>query len=142
MAENSGVGGFEPEIVVLYCEQSVASDKAFKFVSIRPLGFKARAVTLPCSSKVEPAHLLKIIEEGVDGIEVVGCPEGQCRFLVGNIRAEKRIAYTRHLISETGMGADRLGMTRGENISAEKLLQIAEARANIVKPLGPNPMKK
>lgn len=142
MAEKSSATDYEPQIVVLYCEQSIARDAASKSVSIKPGGFKVRMVALPCSSKMEVPHLLKIIEEGADGVEVVGCPDGQCQFLVGNVRAEKRIAYARRLISETGLGEDRLGMTRGENISAEKLYQVAEQRANAVRPLGPNPMKK
>ena len=142
MPKEASAGDFEPEIVLLYCEHSVNSGSGKSSLSLKTSGFKARTAVLPCSSKVEVGYLLKILEEGADGVEVVGCPEAQCRFFVGSNRAEKRVAYARSLISEVGMGAERIGMTRGEKISAERLSEVASLRSGAVKALGPNPMKK
>lgn len=141
MDEGTSNGEFAPEVVLLYCQHCVAEDADPATISKATIGFKTRAVMMPCSSKVEVTHLLKLLEQGADGVQVVGCPDGRCRFLVGSVRAEKRIEYARHLLDETGIGADRLGMDRGDGMSAEELMAVVERRASTVRPLGSNPMK-
>jgi F420-non-reducing hydrogenase iron-sulfur subunit len=133
---------FDPEIVVLYCQHCVAANGNVTIASQQMRGLTVRPVMMPCSSKVEVPHLLKILEEGVDGVELVACPEDKCRFLVGSLKAEKRIQYASRLLEEIRMGGQRLGLSRKEKLSAEELLGLAEARARAVRPLGPNPMKK
>jgi coenzyme F420-reducing hydrogenase delta subunit len=141
MAGNVDVADFEPEIVVLYCQHCVAEDVNVAAAAKAVSGFKPRFEVMPCSSKVEASHVLKLIERGADGVAVVGCPEKRCRFLVGSTMAEKRIEYARGLLDEIRMGADRLGMDRAGPLAAEQLVEIAERRAAAVRTLGPNPMK-
>ena len=141
MEHNLDVGDFEPDVVVLYCQNCVAEGLEMAEVSKMVSGFKARFEVMPCSSKVEASHVLKLLETGVDGVAVVGCPEKRCRFLVGSTMAEKRIEYARGLLDEIRMGADRLGMERADGLSATQLAEIAERRAAAVRVLGPNPMK-
>jgi coenzyme F420-reducing hydrogenase delta subunit len=105
-------------------------------------GFKCRFLMMPCSSKVEVSHVLKILAEGADGVQVVGCKKDHCRFLVGSTMAEKRIEHARKLLDESLMGADRVGMDRGENLTFQELIGIAAERAKAVRPLGANPMKR
>jgi F420-non-reducing hydrogenase iron-sulfur subunit len=141
MATASKGSAFEPEIVLLYCRQSLAPETK-PFQGVRPgQGFSARLVVMPCSSKMEPRHLLKVLEKGADGVLLVACPEGSCRFLVGNVRAEKRVAYARGLLDQVGMGAERLAMERGQSLSVDDLMELAAGRAAQVKSLGPNPLK-
>ncbi len=133
--------GFIPEIVVMYCQNSVSEKAVLRETVTKAGSFKARLSMLPCTGKVDTPHLLKILEDGADGIEIVGCPEGKCRCLVGNTRAQKRVEYSRSLLDQIKMGADRLGMDRGERLSSGALMELAGKRAALVKPLGPNPMK-
>ena len=133
---------FRPEIVVLFCQHCVVPDADLSVATMATSRFRARLVMMPCTSKVEPSHLLKILAEGADGIQVVGCPHRQCRRLDGNLRAEKRIEYVRRLLHQIRMGAERLGMERGLNFSGLQLMLLAERRANAVKPLGRNPMQE
>ena len=72
---------------------------------------------------------------------MVACPEGHCRNLVGNVRAEKRINYVRSLLDKAKMGAERLTLERGENLTEKDLLDLAQRRLGPLKILGPNPMK-
>jgi F420-non-reducing hydrogenase iron-sulfur subunit len=133
---------FAPEIVVLYCQHCVARNANVSVVPQQARGLTVRTTMIPCSSKVEVSHVLKILEQGADGVELVACPEDQCRFLVGSLKAEKRIGRARGLLEEIGMGGQRLGLTRREQLSVEELLDLATARAGAVQPLGPNPMKQ
>jgi len=132
---------FRPHVVLLYCERCTAHGVAVISTAVRSNRCSVKMEMLPCSSKIEASHLLKIIERGADGVEVVTCPLGACQFLDGNIRAEKRIECARRYLGEIGMGADRLGMTRGAELTSVKLMEIAGKRAQAAAPLGANPMK-
>ncbi len=131
---------FEPEIVVLYCGRSLANHDCLPEGTKRGAGFKVRFVMMPCSSKIETYYLVKLIEQGADGVFLVACPEKHCQFLVGSVRAEKRMKYTQTLLDEVGMGADRLGMIRSLNLKSEELVALAREHASTVRPLGINPL--
>jgi F420-non-reducing hydrogenase iron-sulfur subunit len=133
--------GFEPEIVVLYCQHCVGADAAVIAEADRVSGFSVQPVLMPCSSKVEIPHVLRILERGVDGVEVVACPESRCHFLVGSLRAEKRVEYIRCLLDEIQIGAERVGISRGSGLSAKELMRLAAGRAEAARTLGCNPMK-
>ncbi len=141
MSRVTSTGDFEPEITILYCQYSVTRDADLSAIEKQASGFKVKFFMLPCSSKVEVAHLLRILESGIDGIQVIGCPDKLCRFLVGNQRAEKRVEYVRRLLGEIDVGADRIGMGRGQEMEAGELLELAGIRAEKVRKIGPNPMK-
>ncbi len=142
MNENGKTSAFDPEIVVLYCQQCVGKEARVDVAFQKAAGFSARAAVMACSSRVEVSHILKILEQGADAVEVVACPSEQCKFLVGSARAEKRIQYARHLLDEIHMGGDRVGISRRTGLSAEALLELAAGRADAARSLGPNPMKK
>jgi F420-non-reducing hydrogenase iron-sulfur subunit len=133
---------FEPEIVVLYCQRCVQQDADVEVEAGRTSGFSVQPVMMPCSSKIEVPYILKILERGADAVEVVACPADGCRFLVGSMRAEKRIEYIRGLLDEIHVGAERVGISRGPGLSAQDLVELAAKRAERAKTLGPNPMNK
>ncbi len=85
--------------------------------------------------------MVKMLEKGADAIQIVACPEEACRFLVGSSKAERRVEYVRQLLDEIDFGAERVGLVRGMNLSAEQLLDWAKERAELIRELGPNPMR-
>lgn len=140
MSKNPGPG-FTPEIVVLYCQQTLDADTRPPEGTRPGKGFSARMVLLPCSSKMEAYQLLKLVEQGADGVHLVACPEKACRFLVGNNRAGRRVAHARGLLAQAGMGEARLELSRAANLTVDDLMTLAGRQAEQVKTLGPNPMK-
>jgi len=131
---------FAPRIVALYCANAL-DPKADLAAAVKAAhGFSFRPVVLPCSSKTELSHLLKLLAEGADAVQVIACPEGSCQFLVGSTRAEKRVARGRSLLSQINMGEERLGIARGRGLKVEELMDLLERRANLVRGLGKNPV--
>jgi coenzyme F420-reducing hydrogenase delta subunit len=133
--------GNTPRIVVVYCRNAVSSAAELLEGPYTAKGHNAFFAALPCSSKIEPSYLMKILADGADGVLVVACPEGHCRFMVGNVRAEKRINYVRTLLDKAKMGAERLTLERGDKLTEKDLLTLAQRRVEPLKILGPNPMK-
>jgi F420-non-reducing hydrogenase iron-sulfur subunit len=135
------ITSFEPQVVVLYCQNCVNADVEVTTSAVQASGCTLQAVMMPCSSKIETSYILKILGRGVDAVEVVACPPESCRFLVGSLRVEKRIAYIRGLLDEAHVGAERVGISHGSRLSAEQLMALGASRAQAARALGPNPIK-
>ena len=133
---------FEPDIVVLYCGHCIREDRSIISALESVKGFSARCSMVSCSSQIEVSHVLKLLEQGVDGVEVIACPEGACKSLVGSARAEKRVRYAQTLLGNIHMNAERLGISRKKTGSTvEDIVGLATERADAVRALGPNHMK-
>ena len=142
MCSNSQNSGQDPEVVVLFCQRSLCDEERLCALSQQTSGFSLRTKMMPCSSKVEVPYILRILESGADAVEIVACPEKSCQYLVGSLRAEKRVEYIRGLLKKIGYASERVGITRKILQTPEELIKLAEIRADEVRPLGINPMKK
>lgn len=141
MKENNQQEEQQTEVVVFYCANSLADREAIFPASYSEMRITVRLVMVPCSSKVEVGAMLKLIENGVDGVEIVACPWDSCRFLIGNEKAEKRVKFANKLLQEVGAGGDRLGITFSGGNTFETLLAIARNKAEELRKVGNNPMK-
>ena len=141
MAAAKPDANFQPEIVALYCRQSLDAEERPQEGARQAQGFSARLVMLPCSSKVEAYQMLKIVEQGADGVLLVACPEKACRFLVGSLKAERRLTRASQLLGQVNMGAGRVALKRAADLTIADILALAGQLAEQVKTLGQNPMK-
>lgn len=101
-----------------------------------------RIVLLPCSGRLDVLTALLALEEGADGVMVVGCLPGDCHFLEGNLNARRRVEGLQKRLQEIGLEPERVRMF---NLSSAMATEFAEAvrqmREQIAK-LGPNPLRK
>jgi len=101
-----------------------------------------KIVKVPCTGRVDAIHILQAFENGADGVCLVGCLEGDCHYMTGNIRARKRVEYARRLLDEAGIGGGRLEMYNLSSSDGRKFAQITRAIAERIHELGPSPVKK
>jgi coenzyme F420-reducing hydrogenase delta subunit len=85
--------------------------------------------------------LLKALEDGVDGVYVAGCEEGDCHFLVGNIRAKKRVGYVKSILKDLGINPGRVEMFNMSAADGPRFVDVARAFTERIKALGPSPIK-
>ncbi len=100
-----------------------------------------RIVRVPCTGKVDIVHILRSFEKGADGVYVVGCMEGDCRFNRGNLRAKKRVAEARRILDLVGVGGERVQMFNLSSAEGPKFAQIALEMTQKIQAMGPNPIK-
>lgn len=131
--------GQKPLDIVLLCCARAGKDR-FPDPVEEP-GFRMRAALLPCGSKADIPHFFRILEEGADGVEIVACPEGECRQLTGSSRLLRRVERARELLDAAGVGSERLGASLGRDLPREELLKAVRRRAGAVAPLGWNPLR-
>ncbi len=101
-----------------------------------------RVVRVPCTGKVDVLHILRAFEKGADGVYVVGCLEGDCRFENGNLRARKRVEQAREILDAVGIGGDRVQMYNLSSGEGTRFAEFAVEMTQKIKDLGPNPLKK
>ena len=86
--------------------------------------------------------MLKAFEAGADGVCVAGCLEGECHFLKGNLRARKRVMYLRELLQELGIEPERAAIYNLSSAQGQRFAQIAQEMTDIVRAIGPTPVKR
>jgi coenzyme F420-reducing hydrogenase delta subunit len=101
-----------------------------------------KVIQVPCTGKVDIIYLLKSFQNGADGVYVAGCMEGDCHYLTGNLRARKRVEYTKKILDEIGIGGDRLEMFNMSAAQGTKFVEIAKEMTERIKALGPSPIKR
>ena len=101
-----------------------------------------RIVRVPCTGKVDVLHMLRAFEKGADGVYVVGCLEGECRFENGNLRARKRVEQAREILDAIGIGGERVKMYNLSSGEGTKFAEFAIEMTEKIKEMGPNPLKK
>jgi F420-non-reducing hydrogenase iron-sulfur subunit len=93
-------------IYVFCCATSYDQAEITRAINRRDIELKV--ILIPCSGKLDILYLTKAFETGANGVAVMICPDGECRYMEGNLRAKKRIGMVERMLEETGLGKDRI----------------------------------
>ena len=110
-------------------------------------GYKADHVAFvryPCVAKIDPNHLLKAIEMGVDGIVVFGCKEEETVSCPHKDTAgwiEKRIGHLNALLEELGLGDSRVTYRELSFAEVDDFGKILGEVSEQLKELTPSPLR-
>jgi coenzyme F420-reducing hydrogenase delta subunit len=132
---------FEPVIVAFcchYCAYTAADMAGSMRLSYPP---NVKIVRVPCTGKVDVIHIMRAFQKGADGVYVAGCLEGDCHFKNGNVKALRRVEYTKKLLDEIGIGGKRLEMITMSAGMGLRFAQTAKEFTEKIRELGPNPIK-
>ena len=130
---------FKPRVTVFHCINAFSDGRSSPLSSGDD--FETHLVKLPCSSMVKDVYLLRAFEAGADAVVVLVCPERQCRYLEGNIRAKKRVVRLKTLLDEIDFDSRRLSifnLALGDEAAAAEIIQKTLAE---LAELGPSPAK-
>ncbi|MEE9505822.1 MAG: hydrogenase iron-sulfur subunit [Thermoplasmata archaeon] len=131
---------FEPKILAFCCNWCAYSGADLAGTSRLQYPPNVKIVRVMCSGRVDPGHIFRAFETGVDGILVAGCHPGECHYISGNERAEERVETAKAVAEIIGIGEDRI---RLEWISASEGARFAEVIEDFIKEIrvkGPNPV--
>jgi len=136
LAELEAIGeerGGNNKIIAFCCENSayLAADKAGRMRLHYPDNL--RIIRVPCAGRVDIVHVLRAFEKGAAGVLVMGCQEGACQHLTGNIRAKERVNYTQDLLKEAGIDAGRVKVVNLGPDMAQKFVREVREMAEKIK---------
>ena len=99
-----------------------------------------KLIRVPCTGRVDDVHLMKAFEQGMDGVYVAGCLEGECHYLRGNLRAKKRVGHVKGILTSLGINPERLQMYNLSAAMGGRFVEIAQEMTERIKALGPSPV--
>ncbi|MEM4264258.1 MAG: hydrogenase iron-sulfur subunit, partial [Thermoplasmata archaeon] len=130
---------FEPSIIAFTCTWCGYPSANLAGVNKIPYPPNVKIVRVMCSGAVDPAIVLEAVENGADGVIIIGCLIDNCHYVSGNKKAEERMERLKKLFDILGLDSRRL---RTEWINASERVKFAKTMnefVETVRKLGPAP---
>ena len=115
---------FKPIITIFHCVNAFNDGLSLTASEDNP---EVWSIKLPCSGKLDILYITKAFETGADGVAIVTCGLGECRYVEGNLRARKRAAAVEGLLEEAGLGTGRLAVIAVNEGGLEMVIRELEA---------------
>jgi F420-non-reducing hydrogenase iron-sulfur subunit len=96
-----------------------------------------RLVRLMCSGRLDPAFVLKAFADGADGVLVSGCWPGECHYQVQNLKALRRFALLKRVVTRMGIEPARLQLVWASAAEGQRLATEIGRVTEEVRALGP-----
>ena len=122
----------EPRVVAFCCNWCSYAGADLAGVSRLQYPTNIRIIRLMCTGRLEPVFVLKAFEWGADGVLVSGCHPGDCHYISGNEKAQKKVEETWNLLDLLGIDRERL---RLQWVSASEGQKFAESVTEFVEML-------
>jgi heterodisulfide reductase subunit D len=108
--------------------------------SSRLIPAQVKMVRIPCSGRISKALLFKAFEMGADGVALVGCGAGACRYGAGPELAEDNIESLREILDLLGLKKERLRLGHFKGHDDAGLYQFIENFCKEIDALGKSPV--
>ncbi len=132
---NPAWGSRRPVIVGFLCNW--CSYRAADLAGTSRMGYPAtlRDIRIMCTGRLDPTFVLKALQDGADGVLVMGCHPGQCHYQEGNYKAMRRMALLRRTLAQLGVHPDRVQLAWASaaqgNLFTETVINMTEAVATL-----------
>ena len=129
---------WEPKIVAFLCNWCSYAGADLAGVSRIQYPHNIRVIRVPCSGRVNPAFLLRALQNGADGVLVSGCHPGDCHYISGNLVARRKFALLKDLLQYAGIEPERVQFTWVSASEGGRFAAVVEKVVGEVRKLGPN----
>ncbi len=129
-----------PKIILFLCNWGPHS--AYQILQDRadPIPGEIQMVRIPCTGRISKALLFKCFEMGADGVALVGCTPGACRYGTGTTNAKGHVEETRGILELLGLGKDRLRLATFMPDESEALLTFLQTFCSDIRNMGLSPV--
>ena len=97
-------------------------------------------IRVPCAGRINRALLLRAFEMGADGVALLGCAAGACRYGSGTETAIQNIDDMQEILDLLGIGSGRLRLGMSLPDEAPVLLEFLQTFAADIHKLGKSPV--
>jgi coenzyme F420-reducing hydrogenase delta subunit len=97
-----------------------------------------RIIRVPCSGRINPAFLLRALQNGADAVLVSGCHPGDCHYISGNLVARRKFALLKELLEYVGIEPQRVQFTWVSASEGGRFAAVVEKVVEQARILGPN----
>jgi coenzyme F420-reducing hydrogenase delta subunit len=129
---------WEPKVVAFLCNWCSYAGADLAGVSRIQYPHNVRIIRVPCSGRINPAFLLRALQNGADAVLVSGCHPGDCHYISGNLAARRKFALLRELLQYAGIEPERVQFTWVSASEGGRFAAIIEKVVEQARKLGPN----
>ena len=134
-------GGFEPVIIAFACNWCSYTGADLAGVSRLQYPTNARIVRVLCSGMIHPNLVIDALTKGADGVIVCGCHMGDCHYIDGNEKAERRADAIKLMLQDFGIEEDRFRLEWISASEGPRFQQVMTEFTEQVRNVGPSPFK-
>jgi F420-non-reducing hydrogenase iron-sulfur subunit len=129
---------FRPRIVAFLCNWCSYAGADLAGTTRLQYSPDIHAIRVNCSSRINPAVVIKTLLMGADGVLIAGCHPGDCHYKTGNLFTRRRYMMLKTLLETIGIEPDRLRLEWVSASEASKYASVVNDFAKTIKELGPN----
>lgn len=101
---------------------------------------EVRMVRIPCTGRISKSLLFRAFEMGADGVALVGCEAGSCRYGSGTAVALRNVEDTRGILKLLGLGEERMRWATFLPEQANELLDFLKGFHQEIQSIGKSPV--
>jgi F420-non-reducing hydrogenase iron-sulfur subunit len=90
-----------------------------------------------CSGMVHPEYVLDALNQGADGVMIIGCHLGECHYLDGNYKALDRSTMITTLLEDFGYDRERFALTWVSSAEPDRFVRAIIEMTDTIRKLGP-----
>lgn len=135
------MGNFEPLIVGFCCNWCSYAGADLAGISRIQYPPNLRMIRVMCSGSVDPALILEAFRRGADGVFIGGCHPGDCHYMAGNYKTQRKVLLLKNLLPQLGLEHQRLRLEWVSAAEGQRFAQVVTDFVEEVKKLGANPWK-
>jgi F420-non-reducing hydrogenase iron-sulfur subunit len=131
--------GFEPVIVAFCCNWCSYAGADLAGVSRLQYPPNARIVRVLCSGMIHPNLVIEAFTKGADGVLVCGCHIGDCHYIDGNVKTERRAEAIKLMLEDFGIEQERFALEWISAAEGPRFAQVMTEFTEQVRRVGPSP---
>ena len=136
-----GNAEFEPLIIAFCCNWCSYAGADLAGVSRQQYPPNVRIVRVMCSGMVHPNLVINALTKGADGVIMCGCHPGDCHYVDGNLKAEKRAEGIILMLEDFGLENERFRLEWVSASEGTKFAGVMREFTEEIRKLGPSPFK-
>jgi F420-non-reducing hydrogenase iron-sulfur subunit len=90
---------------------------------------------------IPPWLVVDALTKGADGVMITGCHPGDCHYIDGNLKAQRRVEALAVMLQDMGLEPERLRLEWVSAGEGEKFARVVREFTDTIRKLGPNQFK-
>lgn len=90
---------------------------------------------------VHPNLVIDALTKGADGVLICGCHPGDCHYLEGNLKTEKRAQAIELMLEDFGLEPERFRLEWISASEGPKFAKVMTEMVEAIKKIGPSPYR-
>jgi F420-non-reducing hydrogenase iron-sulfur subunit len=132
---------FEPLIIGFCCNWCSYAGADLAGTSRYEYPPNIRLIRVMCTQMIAPWLVVDALTKGADGVLITGCHPGDCHYVDGNLKTQRRVEALAVMLQDMGLEPERLKLEWVSAGEGEKFARVVREFTEDVRKLGPNQFK-